>query len=444
MWALALDVLVAVLLAVTIVYALLLNRRLRGLRRDRAELERVAGHFEGAIGRAEKGLANITAATDHFQAERAEAGRLQDDLRFLIERAEGVADRLDAGVRAASRLAVSGAGAPARPAGPSRGAGASPRCRPRGRRGARHRASGSARGPERERARAARRARHRPVGATAMAKLSGREFRFLPVVIAVAALALIVKAELVMSRLPLLLAGTVAIADAQAADPAAVTGTRPAGGGADMEAAGADAPAAPDPPGGGGDGDAGGPGSDAVRGAGETAVTTPGRGMPADGSPASADGAPTTFSEAEVEVLQQLAARRKTLDEREAELGRQTALIEAAEARIETRIQELRDLRATLEQLVAVYEQQEDAKVRSLVKIYENMKPKDAAKIFEALEMDTLLLVAERMKERKLAPIMAEMNPGKAREMTVELSRLRRIPDVPPPPSAGPDGETAG
>ena len=66
--------------------------------------------------------------------------------------------------------------------------------------------------------------------------------------------------------------------------------------------------------------------------------------------------------------------------------------------------------------------------MKSLVKIYENMKPKDAARIFEELDMDTLLSVAERMGERKLAPVMAKMNPIKAREVTVELSKLRDIP----------------
>ena len=44
--------------------------------------------------------------------------------------------------------------------------------------------------------------------------------------------------------------------------------------------------------------------------------------------------------------------------------------------------------------------------------------------------METLLLVAERMKERKLAVVMAKMNPRKARDVTVELSRLRDIPEV--------------
>ena len=66
----------------------------------------------------------------------------------------------------------------------------------------------------------------------------------------------------------------------------------------------------------------------------------------------------------------------------------------------------------------------------SLVKIYENMKPKDAARIFEDLELDTLLEVSERMKERKLAGIIAKMSPQKAREITIELRRLRNLPQV--------------
>ena len=44
------------------------------------------------------------------------------------------------------------------------------------------------------------------------------------------------------------------------------------------------------------------------------------------------------------------------------------------------------------------------------------------------MDMDILLLVAERMKERKLAPVMAQMTPERAKEMTVQLSRARQLP----------------
>ena len=72
--------------------------------------------------------------------------------------------------------------------------------------------------------------------------------------------------------------------------------------------------------------------------------------------------------------------------------------------------------------------EQEEERVQSLVKIYEGMKPKEAGRIFETLDIDTLLLVAERMKERKLAPIMAAIDPEKAKELTVKISTGRKLP----------------
>jgi flagellar motility protein MotE (MotC chaperone) len=143
-----------------------------------------------------------------------------------------------------------------------------------------------------------------------------------------------------------------------------------------------------------------------------------------------------SLSQAELDVLQQLTERRSILDRREGELEERAALLQAAETRIDQKIQDLRDLRTTLEQLTRIRDDQEEKKILSLVKIYETMKPKEAAQIFQELEMDTLLLVVDRMKERKLAPVLAEMNPNKAREITVELARLRQLPQ----PSADADG----
>ena len=139
---------------------------------------------------------------------------------------------------------------------------------------------------------------------------------------------------------------------------------------------------------------------------------------------------PTLLTQAEIDLLQQLAERRQVLESREQELEIRTGLLSAAESRIDKKVEELKVLRETISGLIKTFDAQQDAKLLSLVKIYESMKPKEAARIFEELEMDTLLEVAERMKERKLAPIMAKMNPEKARDMTVELSRLRQLPPV--------------
>ena len=139
---------------------------------------------------------------------------------------------------------------------------------------------------------------------------------------------------------------------------------------------------------------------------------------------------PTLLTPAEIDLLQQLAERRQVLESREQEFELRTGLLAAAESRIDKKVEELKVLRETISGLIKTFDAQQDAKLLSLVKIYENMKPKEAARIFEALQMDTLLEVAERMKERKLAPIMAKMHPEKARDMTVELSRLRQLPTV--------------
>lgn len=138
---------------------------------------------------------------------------------------------------------------------------------------------------------------------------------------------------------------------------------------------------------------------------------------------------PTLLTQTEIDLLQQLAERRDILDNREGEINQRFGMLKAAESRIDKKVAELKLFQDTISKLIKTYDAQQDAKMGSLVKIYEAMKPKDAALIFQELDMETLLLVAERMKERKLAPIMAKMNPARATEITVELSRLRDLPN---------------
>ena len=137
---------------------------------------------------------------------------------------------------------------------------------------------------------------------------------------------------------------------------------------------------------------------------------------------------PTLLTQNEIDLLQQLAERREDLEKSVQEMSLREGILNAAEQRIDRKIQELRGLQAAIDNLIKKHDDQEETKTRSLVKIYENMKPKDAARIFEELDLDTLLLVAERMKERKLAPVMAQMNSTKAKDVTVKLATLRSLP----------------
>ena len=137
-------------------------------------------------------------------------------------------------------------------------------------------------------------------------------------------------------------------------------------------------------------------------------------------------GAPT-FTPAEIEVLTELAKRRENLDGRERELGLREGLLQAAERRFDDKIVELQALRSEIEALVGQQDEEDEAELQSLVKIYETMKPKDAARILQELEMRVLLPIMERMKERSMAPVLAAMDSGRARAVTAELSRRRDL-----------------
>lgn len=137
---------------------------------------------------------------------------------------------------------------------------------------------------------------------------------------------------------------------------------------------------------------------------------------------------PTTFTRAEIDLLANLAQRRDQIEQRAREVDLRESLLAAAEKRLDDRIAEIKKLEASVKQIVQQYDKQEEQNLQGLVKVYENMKPKDAARIFEKLEPNVLLGVVERMKEAKLAALLAEMNPTTAQDLTVRLATRKQIP----------------
>lgn len=128
------------------------------------------------------------------------------------------------------------------------------------------------------------------------------------------------------------------------------------------------------------------------------------------------------------EVLQELIARRKELDARERQLEQKEALLMATETQVNQKLEELKTLRTDLKELLDQQETEEEERIKSLVKIYEGMKPREAANIFNTLDMKIMLQVVSRMSERKSAPILASMEPDTARELTVLLARQKQLP----------------
>ncbi|MCR9212458.1 MAG: hypothetical protein NXI13_01970 [Proteobacteria bacterium] len=136
------------------------------------------------------------------------------------------------------------------------------------------------------------------------------------------------------------------------------------------------------------------------------------------------------FSESELQVLERLVERRDELDRRSQEIDMRDNLLKVTEARIDEKINELKKMEETLNDLLQLHDEQEKAQMESLVKIYEKMKPKDAARIFNSLEMDILIDVASKIKEAKMASILASMNSQRANKLTVELATRRQLPGI--------------
>lgn len=100
------EIVVAVLLLVTMTISLVLNRRLGHLRANQDEMRRLIADFDKALAKARQGMNELkgaSAAADSAHEERIKQARaLRDELGFMIETADRLADRL-AGEAANSR-----------------------------------------------------------------------------------------------------------------------------------------------------------------------------------------------------------------------------------------------------------------------------------------------------------------------------------------------------
>ncbi len=134
------------------------------------------------------------------------------------------------------------------------------------------------------------------------------------------------------------------------------------------------------------------------------------------------------YSQSELEILQKLAQRREELDVRERAIEQRAGVLKAAEAQIDMKIAKLKELETSIKDLIGVYDERERDRLNNLVKIYSTMKPKEAARLFNDMEMPLLVRVFEQMKESKSAPILALMDSAKANALTSELASKRTLP----------------
>jgi flagellar motility protein MotE (MotC chaperone) len=171
-----------------------------------------------------------------------------------------------------------------------------------------------------------------------------------------------------------------------------------------------------------------------------TATTSPPTGrdgpqsMPPPGTVIPLNG-PGQISGAERAILDRLQQRREELDARSRELDIRESLIKEAERRMDAKLTEIKETESKIAAETQQRDDADNARLKSLVTMYENMKPRDAAKIFDRLEIPVLLQVASLIKPQQMAEIMAQTSPDTAEKLTVELASKAQPakPDDGPP-----------
>lgn len=129
--------------------------------------------------------------------------------------------------------------------------------------------------------------------------------------------------------------------------------------------------------------------------------------------------------ESEKKLLQELRKRRKEIEGYREELLTDKGALDSVKQYIDNRLKLLENVQYKLKPYLHDYNQQDKQEIKRLVKVYESMQPKDAAKIFDDLQLGILMEVAVNMKKSSLASVLAKMKPEKARELTIRLATKR-------------------
>jgi len=141
---------------------------------------------------------------------------------------------------------------------------------------------------------------------------------------------------------------------------------------------------------------------------------------------AAAQGQPVSPSERA--ILERLQSRRQELEARAREIDIRESLLKSAEKRIESKVQEMKAVESRIATVNEHKTEADAAHFKGIITMYENMKPKDAAKVFDRLEMPVLFEIASQIAPRKMSDILGLMSTDAAERLTTEMAR-RAGPD---------------
>lgn len=127
----------------------------------------------------------------------------------------------------------------------------------------------------------------------------------------------------------------------------------------------------------------------------------------------------------EADYLFKLSERKKQLDAREEELNRYANEIAKQKEEIEAKLKKLEETRTKISTALEDKIKADDGKVDNLVQMYSNMKPQQAAKVFENLDEDLVIEILSRMKKKNAADILNLVKPEKAQVLAERYAGYR-------------------
>jgi flagellar motility protein MotE (MotC chaperone) len=128
-------------------------------------------------------------------------------------------------------------------------------------------------------------------------------------------------------------------------------------------------------------------------------------------------------SPSERAILERLQSRRQELEARAREIDIRESLLRAAEKRVESKVEEMKAIESRVATATTQKTDADAARFKGIITMYESMKPKDAAKVFDRLEMPVLFEIASQIAPRKMSDILGLMSPDVAEKLTTEMAR---------------------
>ena len=155
---------------------------------------------------------------------------------------------------------------------------------------------------------------------------------------------------------------------------------------------------------------------------------------PSELKPSDSSAGSEPLSPSERAILEKLASRRDSLKQRADQLDLREQLLDSAEKKLEAGVAGLRDAEGKADLNGNKRAEAERAGLKGIVTMYETMKPKDAARVFDRLGLEVLVPIVLGMNPRKMADILALMGSEPAEKLTVALAdRARGVESGPAP-----------